>query len=373
LDLQYSVQQANSCGGVFQELIGKWPPRRDDMFARGKSLLPTMRLDPTRFTSDDLVHLALEIFLELDLPALLGVEVERLQRFILAVRSRMFDNPYHNWVHAFDVTQTVYALSLRTGTMSRLSAWEKFALLVGALCHDLEHPGVSSLFLEHAADLAPYFKGPVLEKHHALRAFEVMVDREIGILDGLNTVEYYEFRGNVSKAILATEIARHKDYISRMDEHLAGHQNTAPQDASKVEASHIDKQFEMEIMIKAADISNVLKPFSVAKRWAIRVTDEFFLQGDEEAARGLPKTPACDRETQSRVALQVGFIDFVCSPFYDRLAQIYPDIRDSVEQMQENRNMWAAYTDESLEAERSLCSSASGSLSIGVLTRALSL
>jgi hypothetical protein len=69
----------------------------------------------------------------------------------------------------------------------------------------------------------------------------------------------------------------------------------------------------------------------------------------------------------------MGFIDFVCSPFYDKLAQIYPDIRDSVEQMQENRNVWATYTDESLEAERSFCGSASGLLSIGVLTRALSL
>mmetsp|Transcript_55761 Transcript_55761/g.147303 ORF Transcript_55761/g.147303 Transcript_55761/m.147303 type:complete len:91 (-) Transcript_55761:661-933(-) len=34
----------------------------------------------------------------------------------------------------------------------------------------------------------------------------------------------------------------------------------------------------MEIIIKCADTSNVLKPFNVAKKWAMRVTDEFFLQ-----------------------------------------------------------------------------------------------
>ena len=37
-------------------------------------------------------------------------------------------------------------------------------------------------------------------------------------------------------------------------------------------------QLEMELILKCADISNVLKPFPVARRWALRVTDEFFAQ-----------------------------------------------------------------------------------------------
>lgn len=31
--------------------------------------------------------------------------MDRLQRFILAVRDRMYENPYHNWMHVFDVTR----------------------------------------------------------------------------------------------------------------------------------------------------------------------------------------------------------------------------------------------------------------------------
>jgi hypothetical protein len=53
----------------------------------------------------------------------------------------------------------------------------------------------------------------------------------------------------------------------------------------------------------------VLKPFPVARRWALCVTDEFFLQGDIERDLGLdPVTPACDRRTQSRVAMQVSVL-----------------------------------------------------------------
>ena len=54
----------------------------------------------------------------------------------------------------------------------------------------------------------------------------------------------------------------------------------------------------------------MLKPFPVARRWALRVTDEFFLQGDVERDLGLdPVTPSCDRRTQSRVAMQVSTLE----------------------------------------------------------------
>ena len=46
----------------------------------------------------------------------------------------------------------------------------------------------------------------------------------------------------------------------------------------------------MQVLIKSADISNVLKPFAVARGWALRVMDEFFLQGDLESQYGLPVT-----------------------------------------------------------------------------------
>jgi len=35
----------------------------------------------------------------------LKISAVKLKKFILCVRSCMFDNPYHNWFHAFDVTQ----------------------------------------------------------------------------------------------------------------------------------------------------------------------------------------------------------------------------------------------------------------------------
>ncbi|KAJ1467432.1 hypothetical protein T484DRAFT_1645672 [Baffinella frigidus] len=186
----------------------------------------------------------------------------------------MYDNAYHNFYHVFDVTQTVSVIARRTGTLDRLNAWERFALLAAALCHDLEHPGVSSVFLDRAGgSVAGAFKDTVLEKHHVLRAFEVMVGQDIGLLKGLSSESYWDFRNAVAGCILATDIAKHSSYCAQL-----------LQDGA---ARPVAIQLEMELLIKCADISNVLKPFHVARRWALRVTDEFFEQGDVELARGM--------------------------------------------------------------------------------------
>eukprot|EP00290_Baffinella_frigidus_P028529 CAMPEP_0180231538 /NCGR_PEP_ID=MMETSP0987-20121128/26892_1 /TAXON_ID=697907 /ORGANISM="non described non described, Strain CCMP2293" /LENGTH=167 /DNA_ID=CAMNT_0022196889 /DNA_START=1 /DNA_END=500 /DNA_ORIENTATION=+ len=167
----------------------------------------------------------------------------------------MYDNPYHNWTHVFDVTQTTYAFARRAGTLARISEWDRFALLAAALCHDLEHPGVSSPFIAKAgAVFSGAFKDVLLEKHHALRAFEVMVDRDVGLLEGLSTAQYYNFRKTVTDCILATDMTKHAIYLGHLNEAIAG-RGAATKEG--LPAPEVDTQLEMEFMIKCADISNV--------------------------------------------------------------------------------------------------------------------
>ncbi|KAJ1493618.1 hypothetical protein T484DRAFT_1879010, partial [Baffinella frigidus] len=66
----------------------RWPylpdfPHMDPVaFEKGKALLGGMELDPACFSSDDLCHLALEIFQAAGLPEELAADVGRVQRFI---------------------------------------------------------------------------------------------------------------------------------------------------------------------------------------------------------------------------------------------------------------------------------------------------
>lgn len=325
--------------------IPEWPPRNEANFQRGKKALKTLHFDALSFSSDDLLHFCLEIFIELDILARVKVPVDKLKRFILVVRSCMFDNPYHNWYHAIDVTQTVYSLAITAGMTKQLGDIEVFALIISGLCHDLEHPGVNNPFLVASrSDLATLYNDrSVLENHHCCRAFQLMLHSEIQLLSEFTNAEYVSFRAVVLNNILATDMARHGEYTTKLK------RLTDP--ATPPDDRKIDKQFEMEIIIKCADTSNVLKPFNVAKKWAMRVTDEFFLQGDREKACGMPLTPMCDRTCQGRVALQKGFVDFVIGPYYKLVGAAFPALSEVFGLMWENRESWNSYDDRMLGEE----------------------
>jgi hypothetical protein len=332
-------------------VLPEWPAIDDDLFAPSKRHLLSFDLDPTTLPSDVLCHLALEMFVSAGLPA--GLATPRVRCFILAVRASMLDNPYHNFYHVIDVMQTTNALATCTGTMARLDAWERFALLSAALCHDMEHPGVTSQFLSKAAGDATrgkykdiIFRDALLEKHHALRALEFMCDRDVGILEGLSSAQYYHFRSSVSKIILATDMTRHNEYVKNLQE-FAVRRAEDP-------AVEIDKQLAMELMVKCADISNVVKPVAVARRWALRITDEFFLQGNAERAMGMDISPTCDRFSISRVELQTGFIDHVAAPLFTLFAAAFPQdgFETPLAQLRHNRALYALCSDLDLEEAR---------------------
>jgi hypothetical protein len=65
----------------------------------------------------------------------------KLESFILKVKEQYRDNPYHNFRHAFDVTQSVYSFLVEMKAINYLTNLDLLVLLVSALCHDVDHPG----------------------------------------------------------------------------------------------------------------------------------------------------------------------------------------------------------------------------------------
>lgn len=52
----------------------------------------------------------------------------------------------------------------------------------------------------------------------------------------------------------------------------------------------------LQCLIHCADLGNPAKPVDLAAEWAKRITQEHFLQGDEEKMLGIPLNPLGDRE-----------------------------------------------------------------------------
>ena len=53
----------------------------------------------------------------------------------------MNDVPYHNFYHVADVAHTVYRMITLSESFICMSQLEKYALLLAAVCHDMDHPG----------------------------------------------------------------------------------------------------------------------------------------------------------------------------------------------------------------------------------------
>ena len=86
------------------------------------------------------------------------------------------------------------------------------------------------------------------------------------------------------------------------------------------------------------DLSNPILPPKLSEKWVKRVTDEFFDQGDQEKAMGLEASPMCDRATANIPNMQLGFIDFIITPFYSVFFKFFPESPDSLK-----RNIQANY------------------------------
>ena len=185
--------------------------------------------------------------------------------------------------------QMALALAQASGIWNLLRGRHRLALLLAALCHDVDHPGVSAAYLRKAESrLAAWFRGDpgLLERHHSVRAFEMLASRRLGLLAALPTAERVSVRGLVRDTVLATDMSRHGAYLAEIEAALAGLAGAAPRPAPG-QLSPAEELACLRLLVKCADVSNVTKRFGVAAEWGVMATDEMFLQGDRELADGL--------------------------------------------------------------------------------------
>ncbi|KAG6449166.1 hypothetical protein O3G_MSEX005893 [Manduca sexta] len=104
-------------------------------------------------------------------------------------------NPYHNSVHAADVTQAMHCFLQQKQIREHLEPLEIMASLLAAIAHDMDHPGVNQPFL-------------IATSNHLAALYHS------GILDEMPE-ERSKLEQQISSLILATDITRQQEYLSR--------------------------------------------------------------------------------------------------------------------------------------------------------------
>ena len=77
---------------------------------------------------------------------------------VVQVRGHYRAVPYHNFFHCVDVTHATFRFIRLAGGRARMAPAEKLALMVAALCHDMDHPGTGLCLLpfRYCAQLGPH-------------------------------------------------------------------------------------------------------------------------------------------------------------------------------------------------------------------------
>ncbi|XP_032639690.1 dual specificity calcium/calmodulin-dependent 3',5'-cyclic nucleotide phosphodiesterase 1A isoform X3 [Chelonoidis abingdonii] len=251
-----------------------------------------------------------ELFTRYDLMSRFKIPVPSLISFAeaLEVGYSKYRNPYHNLIHAADVTQTVHYIMLHTGIMHWLTELEILAMIFAAAVHDYEHTGTTNNFhIQTRSDVAILYNDrSVLENHHVSAAYRLMQEDEMNILANLTKDDWRELRSLVIEMVLSTDMSGHFQQIKTMRHTLQ-------------QTEGIDKAKAMSLILHAADISHPAKSWELHYRWTTALMEEFFRQGDKEAALGLPFSPLCDRKSTMVAQSQIGFIDFIVEPTFSLL------------------------------------------------------
>lgn len=334
----FSLEAAGPIADNSVDVVADWQAGRirDPAYVQGLEVIDSLRFNPFTAQGDSQLLLVMDLVQKWDLFQRLSVDPVIVFRFLRALRPCYHDVPYHCFYHAIDTCATGHAFIANSDfARSLFTDVEVFAYLIGAVCHDLGHPGTNNAFQVAAKTGVAiiYNDKAVLESYHASRAFSLLMQPEFNFVETMAPKEVADFRRIMIELILATDMARHFEIVGKVKAKL---EKSEPFDAGKPE----DRLMIQQMLIKAADIGNVIKPWTVSNLWADRLLEEFFQQGDKEAAAGLPVTPFMDRTKVVRSKSQIGFISFMCVPLYSTLALAVPELEGVHKELLSNLESW---------------------------------
>lgn len=284
---------------------------------------------------DDTLKASIRMFIDMNLLERFRISYETLCRWVLSVKKNYRDVTYHNWRHAFNVAQTMFCM-LKSGQMDNiLTETEKLALIIACLCHDLDHRGTNNQFqIKTSSPLADLYSTSTLEHHHFDQCIMILSTKGNDILSNIRQDEYEEVIQMLENAILATDLALYFKFRGEFFNLVRSSETNWNRDR--------DRDLLRSMMMTASDVSAITKPWEVQLKVADLIASEFFEQGDlEKTQLNIKPAEMMDRDKKDRLPdMQVGFIDSICLPVYQAIAEISPRLEPLLDGCKKNRQNW---------------------------------
>lgn len=296
----------------------------------------SFQFDDFSLGPDQMLQASLRMFIDCGFIDEFHIDYEVLCRWLLTVRKNYRNVIYHNWKHAFNVAQSMFCM-LKTGGMNKyLSNLECLGLIVGCLCHDLDHRGTNNAFQTKTdSPLAKLYTTSTLEHHHFNHAVIILSTEGHNIFQKLNADEYRQVISYIKHSILSTDLAvnfRQRTTFFPLVEKNGLDPIRNPDHKDMLKA----------MMMTACDLNGTTKPWEIQKEVVHLVTSEFFQQGDlERDTLKMEPSALMDRQKIDELpALQVQFFETTGIPVFKALAQFNPKIKPLLDGAESNKNRW---------------------------------
>jgi len=195
-----------------------------------------------------------------------NLDRDATRKWLAFVEGCYVDTPYHNSLHAADVTQTVHFFLSVGGLATFLDKFEILGLLLAAMVHDLGHDGLNNLYHKNAhTDRALAFNDQsIQENFHLHLLFSIMRQNPyIDLFRSFSQAQKLEMRSMIIDLVLRTDMSKHfvnlKDF-KELAETMGGDREEW-RGGGNIETL-------MSLVLHAADISNPSKPQPLAVFWA---------------------------------------------------------------------------------------------------------
>lgn len=285
-----------------------------------------------------IVAVTYTVLKERDMLSKFQLSASTLLTYLSRVEDHYRNVPYHNHVHAADVTQSIHSLLSIPALQNVFTDLEELAVILAAAIHDVDHPGVTNQYLINTgSELAVMYNDEsVLENHHLAVAFKLLQDEDCNVLKPFATKTRQRLRRIIIDLVLATDMSKHMSLLADLKTMVEAKKVTGS--GVLVLESFTERMQVLQNMIHCADLSNPTKPLNIYRQWTDRIMQEFFEQGDIERELGLDISPMCDRHTATVEKSQVGFIDFIVHPLWETWADlVHPFCAELLDVLEDNR------------------------------------
>lgn len=296
------------------------------------------------FRLEDLPTYVYSMLLDFDLLNQFDIPKDKLQYFVSEIREHyeLWANPYHNFLHGFNVMHISYIILACTPADELYSAHDILAILIGSLCHDVQHTGRTNAFeMNRQSQLAIlYNDNSVLENHHAAMTFKILQDEKTNIFCNLSPELLKPVRKLMISSILATDMAMHFPMVNEMNSRIADLAE------SPLGTRKEDPERFARLLVHSADLGHPCVALELYQMWSQKVCEEFTRQFNDEVELGLPPTELMKDLGKLDVYYdkEHGFLKFVVLPLWNCMnLWLQPHGSQFIEQLNSNIEAFAAF------------------------------